>query len=163
MTFTYQSRLTSILLSTACLVAFGLLEGPVMKPPSGIRQVIGIREAVSPATLATPILVSAGKSVIVDSPSGIVRASVDNPALARAVAINAHELLLNGTVPGRTKVTLWEEDGNRERFELNVESGSGSMASRKNDAVRQVAYHGVAASYENAMDRIQTVITGVAQ
>jgi Flp pilus assembly secretin CpaC len=163
MTTIHQTRLGSILLSTACLVAFAMLQGPVINPFSEKQEGIQFREPVVPGTLAARLLVPAGKSVIVDSPSNIVRASVSNPELARAVSIDAHELLLNGTTPGRTSITLWEEDGSQKQFEVNIEGEPSGKISRKMNATEKPAYHGLAASYEDAMDRVQTAITGVAR
>jgi Flp pilus assembly secretin CpaC len=110
--------------------------------------------------------VAAGKSLLVDSAARIVRASVDKPELAGAISIDDHELLINGKNPGDASVTLWAADGSNKQLQLHVERvtyNSASSTEQKNDSTQQVAYHGVVASYENAMDRIETAITGVAR
>jgi len=106
---------------------------------------------------------TAGKSLLVDSPARIVRASVGKPDLAAATSIDDHELLINGRNPGDTSVTLWASDGSRKQLQLHVEAAPDSSVARKNESTQRVAYHGVVASYENAMDRLETAITGAAR
>jgi Flp pilus assembly secretin CpaC len=159
----HASKLSSILLSTACLVAFLMLAGPVTRPESGVSGEVDIREALNPAVHSASLRVPAGKSLIVDNPGRIVRASIGRPELAGAVSIDDHQLLVNGKTPGETNVTLWEADGSHKQLQLHVESASASSTVKNSAVPQQVAYHGLVASYENAMDRVETAITGVAR
>ena len=59
--------------------------------------------------------------MLVDSPQTIERIAVSNGALAEAVAISPHELMLNGLVPGETSLIIWQEGGNRLFFDLTVQ------------------------------------------
>lgn len=48
-----------------------------------------------------PLLVTVGKSLIIDSPLNIERISIANDLLVDAVAINPKEVLVNGKAPGK--------------------------------------------------------------
>ena len=62
----------------------------------------------------------AGKSVILDSPVEVVRASVADPEVVEAVGVSPTEVLLNGKKPGQTSVILWQKSGNRLFFDVTV-------------------------------------------
>lgn len=64
--------------------------------------------------------VIAGKSVILDSPVEVVRASVADPEVVEAVGVSPTEVLLNGKKPGQTSVILWQKSGNRLFFDVTV-------------------------------------------
>lgn len=61
-----------------------------------------------------------GKSLVLDSPVEIVRASVADPSVVEAVGVSATEVLLNGKNPGQTSVILWQKSGNRLFFDVTV-------------------------------------------
>ncbi len=75
----------------------------------------------SQTTASRELSVTVGKSVLVDSPQTIERIAVSNGALAEAVAISPHELMLNGLAPGETSLIIWQEGGNRLFFDLTVQ------------------------------------------
>jgi Flp pilus assembly secretin CpaC len=163
MTISYHSRLGSILFTTACLVTFALLAGPVMRPLPSAQAGIEVRGALQSSSPSLGLSVTAGKSLLLDSPARIVRATVGKPDLAAATSIDDHELLINARNPGDTSVTLWAPDGSRKQLQLHVECAPDSTVARKNETAQRVVYHGVVASYENAMDRLETAITGASR
>lgn len=61
-----------------------------------------------------------GKSLVLDSPAEIVRASVADPNVVEAVGVSPTEVLLNGKNPGQTSVILWQKSGNRMFFDVTV-------------------------------------------
>src|SRR5579872_2423066 len=75
----------------------------------------------SQTTASRELTVTVGKSVLVDSPQTIERIAVSNGALAEAVAISPHEVMLNGLAPGETSLIIWQEGGNRLFFDLTVQ------------------------------------------
>jgi pilus assembly protein CpaC len=77
--------------------------------------------APSQTTASRELSVTVGKSVLVDSPQTIERIAVSNGALAEAVAISPHELMLNGLAPGETSLIIWQQGGNRLFFDLTVQ------------------------------------------
>ena len=161
MKFTIHSKLGSILLSTACLVAFGFLTGPVMRPASHASAAIEVRGATQAESLDSNLRVPAGKSMIMESSSRILRSSIANPDLARAVSIDDHELVLNGRTPGRTNITLWQEGGTQRRFDLYVEREQERSSSPAAYVKPATGGPALTAAYQDAMARVQTAITGV--
>jgi len=78
------------------------------------------------------LVVTVGKSLIIDSPMKIQRISVANGDLVEAVAVNPKEVLINGKTAGETSLIVWQEGGNRLLYDLTVR-----MSPLKLDVVRQ--------------------------
>lgn len=78
------------------------------------------------------LVVTVGKSLIIDSPLDIRRLSVANGDLAEAVAVNPKEVLINGKMPGETSLIVWQQNGSRLIYDLTVR-----MSNTKLEAVRQ--------------------------
>src|ERR1035437_1744740 len=78
------------------------------------------------------LMVTVGKSLIIDSPMKIQRISVANGELIEAVAVNPKEVLINGKAAGETSLIVWQEGGNRLLYDLTVR-----LSPMKLDAVRQ--------------------------
>ena len=87
----------------------------------------------SPAEAANlKLMVTVGKSLIIDSPLNITRVHVANGQFAEAVAVNPKEVLINGTAPGETSLIVWQQNGNRMVYDLTVR-----MSGNRLEAVRQ--------------------------
>jgi Flp pilus assembly secretin CpaC len=132
-----------------------------MRPASHSSRAIEFRGGAEAEELDRDLRVPAGKSLIMESSSRIVRASVANPELARAVSIDDHELLLNGKTPGRTNVTLWQEGGEQRHFDLYVEREQDRSSAPPAHPKPATNGPALTAAYQDAMDRVQTAITGV--
>jgi pilus assembly protein CpaC len=78
------------------------------------------------------LMVTVGKSMIIDSPVNIQRISVADGNLVEAVAVNPKEVLINGKAAGETSLIIWQAGGNRLLYDLTVR-----LSSNKLDAVRQ--------------------------
>jgi pilus assembly protein CpaC len=78
------------------------------------------------------LVLTAGKSAVVDSPVNIQRVSVANPAVAEAVAVSPREVLVNALAPGETSLILWQQGGPRMFFDVMVRPSS-----QRIDAVRR--------------------------
>ena len=78
------------------------------------------------------LVVTVGKSLIIDSPMKIQRISVANGDLIEAVAVNPKEVLINGKAAGETSLIVWQEGGNRLLYDLTVR-----LSPMKLDVVRQ--------------------------
>jgi len=88
--------------------------------------------ATTQTTASRDLMVTVGKSVLVDSPTVIERIAVANGALAEAVAINPREILINGKAAGETSMVVWQQGGNRLFFDLTVQRNETHI-----DAVRR--------------------------
>jgi len=64
--------------------------------------------------------VTVGKSTLVDSPVNVIRIVVANPDLLQAFVVSPRELVLNGKQAGVTSLTIWQQNGSRLSFDVNV-------------------------------------------
>lgn len=78
------------------------------------------------------LIVTVGKSLIIDSPLNITRVTIANGAVAEAVAVNPKEVLINGTAAGETSLIVWQQNGTRLVYDLTVR-----LSGTKLEAVRQ--------------------------
>jgi pilus assembly protein CpaC len=110
---------------------------------------VNIREAAQ-ATIPTKHLkLTVGKSLILDSVGQIIRVSVANPDLVETVAINPHELLINGKLPGETTLIIWQEGGDRRGFDLKVEATSTKLEAVRSQIAQELPGQNITVSYEN--------------
>jgi pilus assembly protein CpaC len=77
-------------------------------------------QEAAPAGPPGKLVVTVGKSLIIDSPMKIQRISVANGDLIEAVAVNPKEVLINGKAAGETSLIVWQEGGNRLLYDLTV-------------------------------------------
>ncbi len=62
------------------------------------------------ASAARKLSVTLGKSVVVESPAGITRASLANPGIADVVVLSPRQVYVTGIGVGATNLTLWKND-----------------------------------------------------
>src|SRR5450432_318850 len=131
----------TVLLSVACLCWLPTRAQSAAEPPAGAAEpVAGAAGLQDPAaaqnspSVSVPgkLVVTVGKSLIIDSPLKIQRISVANGELMEAVAVNPREVLINGKAPGETSVIIWQENGARLLYDLTVR-----MSPVRLDAARQ--------------------------
>ena len=70
---------------------------------------------------------TAGKSLIIESPTPIVRVSIGNAEIAEALAVMPREVLVNATARGETTVIIWQKDGQRLAFDLAVRPNTATV------------------------------------
>src|ERR1019366_6661515 len=78
-----------------------------------------------PAVEASPnavskLVVTVGKSLVLDSPLKITRLAAANSELIETIAIGPKEVLINGKLPGETSLVVWLENGTRVTYDLIV-------------------------------------------
>lgn len=102
---------------------------------------------------AVPLLVTVGKSLLVESAFSIERISLGLGDLAEATAISSRELLLNGKAPGQTSLIIWQRGGGKLLFDVTVRPNS-STADRveavSRELKRELPEQDVQISYENS-------------
>jgi pilus assembly protein CpaC len=91
-------------------------------------------EGQAPGTTGR-LTVTVGKSLIIDSSVNIQRVSVANGELVEAVAVNPREVLINGKGQGQTSLIVWQDNGNRLLYDLDVHPNPAPSLA-KLDAVR---------------------------
>jgi pilus assembly protein CpaC len=89
-------------------------------------------QEAAPSAAPGKLVVTVGKSLIIDSPMKIQRISVANGDLIEAVAVNPKEVLINGKAAGETSLIIWQEGGNRLLYDLTVR-----LSPLRLDVVRQ--------------------------
>jgi pilus assembly protein CpaC len=89
-------------------------------------------QEAAPSSAPGKLMVTVGKSLIIDSPMKIQRISVANGDLIEAVAVNPKEVLINGKAAGETSLIIWQEGGNRLLYDLTVR-----LSPMRLDVVRQ--------------------------
>ncbi|HTT64503.1 MAG TPA: pilus assembly protein N-terminal domain-containing protein [Bryobacteraceae bacterium] len=95
----------------------------------------GILAGAELQTQNAPLVVTVGKSLVLDNAMNIQRISLANGDLAEAVAVNPREVLINGKAAGETSLVIWQQGGPRLLFDLSVRPSTTRL-----DAVRaQVA------------------------
>lgn len=101
------------------------------------------------AAAARDLFVTAGKSLVVDSPVVIQRVAVANSDLAEAIAVTPREVLVNGKAAGETSLIIWQQGGNRLIFDLNVRSSSAAIDALRREISKELPGQDVSISIEN--------------
>ena len=113
------------------LVAVWLWDAPASRA-GGDENTNRPQGTAAPSGAPGKLVVTVGKSLIIDSPMKIQRISFANGELIEAVAVNAREVLINGKAPGETSLIIWQEGGSRLLYDLTVR-----MSPLRLDAARQ--------------------------
>jgi pilus assembly protein CpaC len=143
-------RLAVAVMPVACLIALSFVSASPQthdQPPPAEPPAQSLDDP--PASL----VMTAGKSVIVDSALPVERISVGFGDVAEATAISPHELVLNGKTPGITSMIVWQEGGSRRTFDITV-LASRFMADSRLEAIkaeieRELPGQSVSLSFEN--------------
>jgi pilus assembly protein CpaC len=127
-------RVISVLLSVACFCSLPTRAQSAAEPPAAAAESQDPAAPQNAPSTSGPgkLVVTVGKSLIIDSPLKIQRISVANGELMEAVAVNPKEVLINGKAPGETSLIIWQENGTRLLYDLTVR-----MSPIRLDAVRQ--------------------------
>src|SRR5438552_13952112 len=113
---TVLRRISTILMGAATLIgsasvcSLPLISAGGNETPAPTAQAT---QAAAPNGAAGKLVVTVGKSLIIDSPMNIQRVSVANGELMEAVAVNPKEVLINGKAPGETSLIIWQQGGTR--------------------------------------------------
>jgi pilus assembly protein CpaC len=105
--------------------------------------------ASGPAGTLGKLVVTVGKSLIIDSPLDIRRLSVANGDLAEAVAVNSKEVLLNGKAPGDTSLIIWQQDGARLVYDLTVRMSTARLEAVRQQIARDFPHEDINVTFEN--------------
>ena len=101
----------------------------------------GLPAALSAAELQAqnaPLVVTVGKSLVLDNAMNIQRISLANGDLAEAVAVNPREVLINGKAPGETSLIIWQQGGPRLLFDLAVRPSNSKLDNVRGQMAREL-------------------------
>ena len=110
-----------------------------------------VRRTDAPATGARELFVTVGKSLIVDSPKTLQRVSIANGDVGEAVATSPQEVVVNGKMPGETSLIIWQTDGNRLIFDLNVMPSSARLDSMNRQLQTELTGQDISIALENGV------------
>jgi pilus assembly protein CpaC len=105
------------------------------------------------------LVVTVGKSLILESPVDIKRVSTVSEDIMEVIAINPRELVLNGTGAGETSLILWQTGGGRLMFDVSVqpppvkpvkdEKLAALVAGLNSEIRKELGDQDISVSYEN--------------
>jgi len=87
---------------------------------------------------ANDLVVSVGKSVLVDCAHPIERIAVGSGDLAEATAITPTEIMINGKLAGETSLIVWQQGGVRQFFNVEVRASSYAANDRLDSLRREL-------------------------
>ena len=95
------------------------------------------------------LVVTVGKSMIIDSPLPIQRVSVANENLAETVAVDPQQVLINGKAPGETSLIVWQRDGARMVYDLTVRMSPARLDAVRQEIARDYPKDNITVSFDN--------------
>jgi pilus assembly protein CpaC len=95
------------------------------------------------------LIVTVGKSLIIDSPLKIERISVANGDLAEAVAVKPNEILINGKAAGETSLIVWQLNGARLIYDLTVRISNARLDAVRQQVARDFPHEEINVTFEN--------------
>ncbi len=98
----------------------------------------GALSAVELQSQNTPLVVTVGKSLVLDNSMNIQRISLANGDLAEAVAVNPREVLINGKMAGETSLVIWQQGGPRLLFDLTVRPSNSRLDNVRGQLAREL-------------------------
>jgi pilus assembly protein CpaC len=122
--------------------------------PAAAKQAAPTPERVSgqaqtPSGGPGKLVVTVGKSLIIDSPLRIERLSVANGDLAEAVAVRPNEILINGKAPGETSLIVWQLGGARLIYDLTVRLSNARLDAVRQQVARDFPHDEINVTFEN--------------
>jgi len=140
-----SQRIMTILLSVACFCSIPTLVYSADEPAR-----TGAPPQDTPAASAPgKLVVTVGKSLIIDSPLKIQRISVANGELIEAVAVDPKEVLINGKAPGETSLIIWQENGARLLYDLTVRMSPIRLEAARQQLARDFPGDEINITFEN--------------
>ena len=100
-------------------------------PPSPPAQAAQVPQGPGEAET---LHVLVGRSLVITSPARIKRISVADPNIVDAVAVSPNQILLNGKAPGAVSLVLWDETGQSQEFDINVDIDIRGLADQFREA-----------------------------
>jgi pilus assembly protein CpaC len=143
------ARLRDILLVLAMAACGSLLCWPARGAEPAAPSPAAATQPNAPPNGAAKLVVTVGKSLIIDSPLDIRRLSVANGDLAEAVAVNPREVLINGKAPGETSVIVWQQNGARLVYDLTVRVSNAKLEAVRQQIARDFPTEEINVTFEN--------------
>ncbi|HEY6346199.1 MAG TPA: pilus assembly protein N-terminal domain-containing protein [Bryobacteraceae bacterium] len=98
------------------------------------------QQAAQPGVEEAPndLVLTVGKSLVVNSSLPIERVSVGFGDVAEATAVGIREILVNGKAPGETSLIIWQQGGAKLFFDVRVEASPFARNARLEALIREL-------------------------
>jgi pilus assembly protein CpaC len=150
----------AVLFVTATLMAV-FAQQPM--PRQGVQQLSASQAGATPQASGVNqprlLVVTVGKSLLLESPVDVQRVAIVTEDILEVVAINSRELVLNGKGPGETSMIVWQKGGNRLMFDVSVQPAAvkpvkdekltALVEGLKSEIRKELGDQDVSVSYEN--------------
>lgn len=117
-----------------------------------IFLVVPLGAQTSPQS-ARELVLTVGKSIVVNSAAPIERIAVGFGDIAEARAIGPKEILIDGKTAGETSLIIWQEGGNKLFFDVTVRANTSTLRTRIDTLRRQLQEQlpgqNIVVTYEN--------------
>lgn len=102
------------------------MTGTLRRCMTSILAAAGVAAAAAPVRGqdVTPLDIVIGRSYPITTPSAITNIAVANPDIADVVVIRAGEMVITAKAPGETDAIVWQENGSRQHYRIQVRSPS---------------------------------------
>jgi pilus assembly protein CpaC len=84
------------------------------------------------------LVLTVGKSLVVNSAATIERIAIGYGDIAEARAVGPREILIDGKAPGETSLIIWQEGGNKLFFDVTVRANTAPLRTRLETLRRQI-------------------------
>ncbi|MGI8497266.1 MAG: type II and III secretion system protein family protein [Gemmatimonadaceae bacterium] len=109
----------------------------------------------------TPLQLTVGRSFAITTAGALTHVSVTNPDVADLVVISERELVINAKAPGETDALVWQSNGTRQHYRVQVRSSAErkqivvgiKFAEVRRDALREI---GISSLYRDQHVRVGT-------
>ena len=130
----------SVTIACICASSLFTLAGPALLAQTASRTTSSAtpRVQIAGQDSTNDLVVSAGKSVVIDCADQIVRITTGLGDIAEATAVSPTEVLVNGRAPGDTSLIVWEQGGGRQFFNVNVRPSHSVVNDRLEGLRRQL-------------------------
>lgn len=100
--------------------------------------VMAVRAQTAPQQTSRELVLTVGKSLIVNSAANIERVAVGYGEVAEARAVGLNEVLLDAKAPGETSLIIWQVGGNKLFFDVIVRPNTTNARTRLENLRRRV-------------------------
>jgi pilus assembly protein CpaC len=119
--------------------ASGAPQAPAVTPvPSAPIAPITPAAQSQGADSINDLTVGVGKTILVDTAQPIARISIGIGDVAVASAVNRTEVMVNGKTPGETSLIIWDNQGNRQFFNVSVRANTTAIADQLENLRREL-------------------------
>ena len=115
------------------LVGVGASSAPAQTATASTPDIpaISLRTGLAGATGIERVVITVGRSTVLQTPFDVGRVALTNPAIADATVVNPRSVLLDGKTPGTISLILWGiDDSDKLQYDLVVEPVMSSLQER---------------------------------